>query len=267
MFSIGEEARKVYEDAQNMLKTLIQQKKLQARGVVGFWPAQSIQDDIHLYSEDAVPEAAEPIATFHGLRQQAEKDSASTDAYHCLADFIAPLHSGVRDYLGLFVVACFGVDELSHAYEEECDDYSSIMAKALGDRLAEAFAEELHERVRRELWAYCSSEQLNTADLRRLRYEGIRPAPGYPSQPDHTEKLTMWRLADVERCTGIRLTESLAMSPASAVSGLYFSNPKSKYFAVGKISKDQIEDYALRKNMSVAEAEKWLGPILGYDTD
>lgn len=164
-------------------------------------------------------------------------------------------------------MACFGVEELSKAYEDDGDDYSSIMVKALGDRLAEAFAEELHERVRRELWAYCGSEQLGVTDLRKLRYEGIRPAPGYPSQPDHTEKLTMWRLANIEQATGIRLTESLAMAPASAVSGLYFSNVKSKYFAVGKISKDQIEDYALRKNMSVAEVEKWLGPILGYDTD
>ncbi|KAK2501751.1 hypothetical protein MC885_001713 [Smutsia gigantea] len=265
--TVGEEAKRVYDDAQNMLKALVSQKKLQARGVVGFWPAQSVQDDVHVYADGAVPQAAEPIATFYGLRQQAEKDSACTDPHHCLSDFIAPLHSGVRDYLGLFAVACFGVEELSRAYEEECDDYSSIMVKALGDRLAEAFAEELHERVRRELWAYCSSEQLDVADLRRLRYGGIRPAPGYPSQPDHTEKLTMWRLADIERVTGIRLTESLAMAPASAVSGLYFSNLKSKYFAVGKISKDQIEDYALRKNMSVAEVEKWLGPILGYDID
>ncbi|KAL2770654.1 methionine synthase isoform 2 [Daubentonia madagascariensis] len=265
--TVGEEAKKVYDDAQNMLNTLISQKKLQARGVVGFWPAQSVQDDIHLYAEDAVPQAAEPIATFYGLRQQAEKDSASTEPYHCLSDFVAPLHSGVRDYLGLFAVACFGVQELSKAYEDDSDDYSSIMVKALGDRLAEAFAEELHERVRRELWAYCGSERLDVADLRRLRYEGIRPAPGYPSQPDHTEKLTMWKLADIEQATGIRLTESLAMAPASAVSGLYFSNLKSKYFAVGKISKDQIEDYASRKNMSVAEVEKWLGPILGYDTD
>ncbi|XP_007452996.1 PREDICTED: methionine synthase isoform X2 [Lipotes vexillifer] len=265
--AVGEEAKKVYDDAQNMLQALISQKQLHARGVVGFWPAQSSQDDIHLYAEGAAPQAVEPIATFYGLRQQAEKDSASADPYLCLSDFIAPLHSGVPDYLGLFAVACFGVEELSKAYEEECDDYSSIMVKALGDRLAEAFAEELHARVRRELWGYCGGEQLAVADLRRLRYEGIRPAPGYPSQPDHTEKLTMWRLADVERHTGIRLTESLAMAPASAVSGLYFSNLRSRYFAVGKISKDQIEDYALRKSMSVAEVEKWLGPILGYDTE
>uniref|UniRef100_A0A671G1T4 Methionine synthase n=1 Tax=Rhinolophus ferrumequinum TaxID=59479 RepID=A0A671G1T4_RHIFE len=200
--TVGEEAKKVYDDAQNMLKELISEKKLQARGVVGFWPAQSVQDDIHLYAEGAEPAAAQPIATFHGLRQQAKKDSAGTEPYLCLSDFVAPLHSGLRDHLGLFAVACFGVEELSRAYEEQHDDYSSIMAKALGDRLAEAFAEELHERVRRELWAYCSCEQLDVVDLRRLRYGGIRPAPGYPSQPDHTEKLTMWKLADIEQCTG-----------------------------------------------------------------
>ncbi|XP_006895431.1 PREDICTED: methionine synthase [Elephantulus edwardii] len=265
--TVGEEAKKVYNDAQSMLEALISQRKLQARGVVGFWPAQSVQDDIHVYAKDVGSPAAEPMATFYGLRQQAEKDSVSADPHLCLSDFIAPLGSGVQDYLGLFAVACFGVEELSKAYEAECDDYSSIMVKALGDRLAEAFAEELHERVRKELWAYCGSEQLDMTGLRRLRYEGIRPAPGYPSQPDHTEKLTMWRMADIEGCTGIRLTESLAMVPASAVSGLYFSNPKSRYFAVGKISKDQVEDYAMRKSMSVAEVEKWLGPILGYDTD
>uniref|UniRef100_A0A4X2K5K5 Methionine synthase n=1 Tax=Vombatus ursinus TaxID=29139 RepID=A0A4X2K5K5_VOMUR len=238
--TVGEEARKVYDDAHNMLKVLISQKKLQARGIVGFWPAQSVQDDIHLYAEDAVPQSAEPIATFHGLRQQAEKDSASPDPYCCLSDFIAPLESGVHDYLGLFAVACFGVDELSKTYEEQCDVYSSIMAKALGDRLAEAFAEELHERVRKELWAYSDSEQLNIADLRKIWYEGIRPAPGYPSQPDHTEKVTMWRLGHIAETTGIELTESLAMAPASAVCGLYFANQNSRYFSVGKISKDQV---------------------------
>ncbi|NXD15987.1 METH synthase, partial [Nothocercus nigrocapillus] len=265
--TVGEEAKRVYNDAQNLLKTLINQKKLQARGVVGFWPAQSVQDDIYLYAvEDAVG-SMEPIAKFYGLRQQAEKDSACTDPYYCLSDFIAPLGSGVRDYLGLFAVACFGVDELCHEYRKQDDEYSIIMVKALGDRLAEAFAEELHERVRRELWACCSSEQLSLSELRRVKYEGIRPAPGYPSQPDHTEKLTMWKLANVEEATGIGLTESLAMTPASAVSGLYFSNPKSKYFAVGKICKDQVEDYALRKKLPVSEVEKWLGPILGYDPE
>ncbi|XP_029449763.1 methionine synthase isoform X2 [Rhinatrema bivittatum] len=265
--TVGEEAKRLYDDAQSLLTTLITQKKLQTRGIVGFWPAQSEQDDIHIYTEEAQPQFASPIATFYGLRQQAEKDSSSTDPYFCLSDFIAPKASGVHDYLGLFAVACFGVEALSKVYEKQCDDYNSIMVKALGDRLAEAFAEELHERVRKEFWGYCISEELDVSDLRKIRYEGIRPAPGYPSQPDHTEKLTMWKLANIEEKTGIRLTESLAMFPAAAVSGLYFSNPKSKYFAVGKISKDQVEDYAHRKNMPEAEVEKWLGPILSYDTE
>uniref|UniRef100_A0A8D0HEK4 Methionine synthase n=1 Tax=Sphenodon punctatus TaxID=8508 RepID=A0A8D0HEK4_SPHPU len=264
---VGEEAKRVYNDAQNLLNTLISEKKLQAKGLVGFWPAQSVQDDIHLYATEEALLSAEPVAKFYGLRQQTEKDSACTDPYYCLSDFIAPLNSGVHDYLGLFAVACFGVDELCKEYEKQFDDYSIIMVKALGDRLAEAFAEELHESVRKELWAYCDNEQMNLSDLRRIRYEGIRPAPGYPSQPDHTEKLTMWKLADIEETTGIQLTESLDMTPASAVSGLYFSSLKSKYFAVGKICKDQVEDYALRKNLPVAEVEKWLGPILGYDID
>ncbi|XP_010140607.1 PREDICTED: methionine synthase [Buceros rhinoceros silvestris] len=265
--TVGEEAKRVYNDAQNLLRTLINQKKLQARGVIGFWPAQSVQDDIYLYAVEEAVGTSEPIAKFYGLRQQAEKDSACTDPYYCLSDFIAPLDSGICDYLGLFAVACFGVDELCKEFRKQDDEYSIIMVKALGDRLAEAFAEELHERVRRDFWAYCSTEQLDLSDLRKIKYEGIRPAPGYPSQPDHTEKLTMWKLANIEETTGIGLTESLAMIPASAVSGLYFSSPKSKYFAVGKICKDQAEDYARRKNLPVAEVEKWLGPILGYDTE
>uniref|UniRef100_A0A8D0E9X5 Methionine synthase n=1 Tax=Salvator merianae TaxID=96440 RepID=A0A8D0E9X5_SALMN len=263
----GEEAKKVYEDAQNLLKTLIAKNKFKAKGLVGFWPAQSVQDDIYLYATEEELQSSEPIAKFYGLRQQAERDSSSTDPYYCLSDFIAPLTSGVSDYLGLFAVACFGVEELCAEYEKQSDDYSIIMVKALGDRLAEAFAEELHERVRKEFWAYSENEQLDFSDLRRIRYDGIRPAPGYPSQPDHTEKLTMWKLANIEEATGIQLTESLAMLPASAVSGLYFSNPESKYFSVGKILKDQIEDYALRKNMTVPEVEKWLGPILGYEPE
>uniref|UniRef100_A0A8C0VGQ6 Methionine synthase n=1 Tax=Cyanistes caeruleus TaxID=156563 RepID=A0A8C0VGQ6_CYACU len=265
--TVGEEAKRVYNDAQDLLKTLINEKKLQARGVVGFWPAQSVQDDIYLYAVEEAVGSSEPVAKFYGLRQQAEKDSACTDPYYCLSDFIAPLDSGICDYLGLFAVACFGVDDLCSEFRKQDDEYNIIMVKALGDRLAEAFAEELHERVRREFWAYSSSEQLDLSSLRKIKYEGIRPAPGYPSQPDHTEKLTMWKLANIEETTGIGLTESLAMIPASAVSGLYFSSPNSKYFAVGKICKDQVEDYALRKNLSVAEVEKWLEPILGYDTE
>ncbi|XP_068088243.1 methionine synthase [Hyperolius riggenbachi] len=265
--TVGEEAKRVYDDAQKLLQILIRERKFEARGVVGIWPAQSVQDDILLYAAEDVLHASEPIATFYCLRQQAEKDSASTEPYYCLSDFIAPRESGVRDYLGIFAVAIFGVEELSKMYENKGDDYNSIMVKALGDRLAEAFAEELHERVRKELWGFCDSEDLSVADLRKIRYEGIRPAPGYPSQPDHTEKLIMWTLANIEDCTGIQLTESLAMSPAAAVSGLLFSSPMSKYFAVGKIGKDQVEDYSRRKGLLVEEVEKWLGPILSYDPD
>ncbi|XP_063774129.1 methionine synthase [Pseudophryne corroboree] len=265
--TVGEEAKRVYDEAQNLLQVLICRRNFEARGIVGIWPAQSMQDDIMLYAGEDVLHSSEPIATFYGLRQQAEKDSASTDPYYCLSDFIAPADSGVSDYLGIFAVAIFGVEELSKAYENKGDDYNSIMVKALGDRLAEAFAEELHERVRKDLWGYCDAEDLNVADLRKIRYEGIRPAPGYPSQPDHTEKVTMWKLANIEEATGIKLTESLAMSPAAAVSGLIFSCPVSKYFAVGKIDKDQVEDYSRRKHLPVEEVEKWLGPILSYDPD
>ncbi|KAK6489234.1 methionine synthase [Huso huso] len=263
--TVGEEAKNVFKDAQKLLNTLIDNKKIQAKGLVGFWPAQSVGDDIHVYAEDVMPRSGEPVAKFYGLRQQVEKDSSSTDPYYCLSDFVAPLQSGVPDYIGLFAVACFGAEELSKEFEKHYDDYNSIMVKALADRLAEAFAEELHHRVRRELWGYDCREQLEASDMHKVRYEGIRPAPGYPSQPDHTEKLSMWNLAGIEEKTGIQLTESLAMTPAAAVSGLYFSSPKSTYFAVGKITKEQVQDYAFRKRVSTAEIEKWLGPILGYD--
>uniref|UniRef100_A0A8C7HTG7 Methionine synthase n=1 Tax=Oncorhynchus kisutch TaxID=8019 RepID=A0A8C7HTG7_ONCKI len=195
------------------------------------------------------------------------KDSASSDPYYCLSDFVAPRASRVSDYMGMFAVAVFGAEELSKQFETQGDDYNSIMVKALADRLAEAFAEELHARVRRELWGYSMEENLPTEDMHRIRYEGIRPAAGYPSQPDHTEKTAMWTLGEVEEKTGIKLTESLAMTPAAAVSGLYFSHPKATYFAVGKVTREQVEDYAGRKEMPVSEVERWLGPILGYDTD
>ncbi|XP_067844814.1 methionine synthase isoform X2 [Heptranchias perlo] len=265
--TVGEEAKKVFQDAQNMLNTLIEEKRLKARGIIGFWPAQSVGDDIHLFAEDIFPHTGEPVAKFHGLRQQAEKDSISTGLYCCISDFIAPKDSGVPDYIGMFAVACFGAELLSKQYEEDGDDYSSIMVKALADRLAEAFAEEMHARVRKEFWGYSPDESLGAADMHRIKYTGIRPAPGYPSQPDHTEKITMWKLANVEESTGIAMTESLAMTPAAAVSGLYFSSPQSMYFAVGKIAKEQVEDYAARKQMRLEDVEKWLGPILGYDTD
>ncbi|XP_015218329.2 methionine synthase isoform X1 [Lepisosteus oculatus] len=265
--SVGEEARRVFEDAQNLLNSLIVSKRLRTVGLVGFWPAQSVGDDIYVYADDAIPRSMEPVAKFFGLRQQAEKDSSNSEPYYCLSDFVAPLHSGVPDYIGVFAVACCGAEELSREFEEQCDDYSSIMVKALADRLAEAFAEELHMRVRKEFWGYGSEESLHAADMHKIQYQGIRPAPGYPSQPDHTEKMTMWSLANMAEKTGIGLTESLAMTPAAAVSGLYFSSPKSTYFAVGKITKEQVEDYALRKGMPTAEIEKWLGPILGYETE
>ncbi|KAI5103526.1 methionine synthase [Silurus meridionalis] len=265
--TVGEEARRVFDDALKLLNRLIDCKDLQARGVVGFWRAQSHGDDILVYPDDVTPTLSNHTATFFGLRQQAEKDSASSEPYLCLADFVAPLESGVRDYIGLFAVAVFGAEKLSQGFVQQGDDYSSIMVKALADRLAEAFAEELHARVRKEFWGYSEEEDLLASDLHKLRYSGIRPAPGYPSQPDHTEKHTMWRLAQIQEKTGIGLTESLAMTPAAAVSGLYFSNPKSTYFAVGKITKEQVEDYARRKEISVSEAEKWLAPVLAYDTD
>uniref|UniRef100_A0A8C1TQF1 Methionine synthase n=1 Tax=Cyprinus carpio TaxID=7962 RepID=A0A8C1TQF1_CYPCA len=265
--TVGEEARRVHDEALKMLNRLIDSRGLQARGLVGFWAAQSDGDDIHLYADDVTAQNTTPVATFYGLRQQAEKDSASSEPYLCLSDFVAPRGSGVQDYVGLFAVSVFGAEELCQKFEQQGDDYSSIMVKALADRLAEAFAEELHARVRRDLWGYSCEEDLPASDLHRLRYEGIRPAAGYPSQPDHTEKHTMWKLADIQEKTGIALTESLAMTPAASVSGLYFSNPKSCYFAVGKITKEQVEDYAHRKQMEVAEVERWLGPILGYDTD
>ncbi|XP_017339421.1 methionine synthase isoform X1 [Ictalurus punctatus] len=265
--TVGEHARRVFDEAQRLLNRLIDSKGLQGRGIVGFWRAQSHGDDILVYTDDATPTLSNHTATFYGLRQQAEKDSACSDPYFCLADFVAPLESGVKDYVGLFAVGVFGAEKLSQEFVQQGDDYNSIMVKALADRLAEAFAEELHARVRKEFWAYSKEEDLEASDLHKVRYSGIRPAPGYPSQPDHTEKRTMWTLAQIQEKTGISLTESLAMSPAAAVSGLYFANPKSTYFAVGKITKEQAEDYARRKEIPVTEAEKWLAPNLAYDTD
>jgi len=260
---VGEEAKKLYDDAKHMLKEIRVEGLFQCRGVAGFYKARSVGDDIHV---DVEGSGAGSGVVLHGLRQQAEKDSAAAeDPYLCVSDFIAPEESGVEDYVGMFAVACFGAEELSKRYEEELDDYRSIMAKALADRLAEAFAEELHERVRVDLWGYCGEEELGAEDLHKIKYEGIRPAPGYPSQPDHLEKEAMWSLLDASSAAGIELTESLAMHPAAAVSGIYFAHPKSSYFAVGKICRDQIEDYAARKKQDVALLERWLGPNLAYD--
>ena len=203
------------------------------------------------------------VALSHSLRQQAQK--AKTVPNIALADFIAPVETGIQDYIGGFAVSVFGAEAKATAFEQDHDDYSSIMVKALADRLAEAFAELLHEKVRTSYWGYDRDEQLSNEELIRERYKGIRPAPGYPACPDHTEKITLFKLLNAQNATGVGLTESLAMTPAASVSGWYFSHPESKYFGLGKIEKDQIQSYAERKGISVEEAEKWLSPNLNYD--
>ena len=230
---------------------------LVAKGVYGFWPANSNGDDIELYRDET---RSELVATFHQLRQQMQKPSGQFN--HCLADYIAP--KGRPDYLGAFAVtAGHQADELARQFEEDHDDYNAIMTKALADRLAEAFAEYLHKQVRRE-WGYGLSEQLTTDDLIHEKYRGIRPAAGYPACPDHTEKATLFELLHAEKDAGIQLTESFAMWPGASVSGLYFSHPEAKYFGVGKIDRDQVLDYQVRKGMPLEALERWLGPNLNY---
>ena len=257
----GEAARQLYEDAKAMLSQLIREKWLTASGVVGFWPANSTGDDIEVYADET---RKKRVATLHTIRQQMDRDRDRPNL--ALADFVAPKETGLADYVGGFAVtAGIGEEEVARRFERANDDYSKIMVKALADRLAEAFAEALHEKVRRELWGYAPEERLTNEELIAEAYAGIRPAPGYPAQPDHSEKRTLFTLLDAEKATGLKLTESYAMWPAAAVSGLYFSHPDARYFGVGKIGRDQIEDYASRKGWSVAEAERWLSPILNYD--
>ncbi|WFU40409.1 methionine synthase [Bradyrhizobium sp. CB82] len=257
---VGEVARSLYDDARKMLDTIVKEKWFRARATIGFWPANADGDDIVLYADD---NRTRKIATLHTLRQQLEKREGRFNA--ALSDFIAPTDAGVPDYVGGFVVtAGIGEDAVADRFKKANDDYSSILCKALADRLAEAFAERMHARVRREFWAYAPDEQLSNEDLILEKYQGIRPAPGYPAQPDHTEKKTLFALLDAESTAGVKLTESFAMWPGSSVSGLYFSHPESFYFGVGKIERDQVEDYAARKEMSVAEVERWLAPILNY---
>jgi len=257
---VGEQAMRLFEDAQAMLKEIVAQKSLQAVGVVAFYPAQSVGEDIDVFEDE---ECTTKLATFFGLRQQAEK--ATDEPYVALGDFVAPAGTGVKDYIGLFAVSAgFGLDEMIVRFKANHDDFSVIMAQALADRLAEAFAEKLHADVRRKLWGYSKDEKLDTSDLLKIKYQGIRPAPGYPTQPDHTEKTTMWNLMKIKETSGIELTESLAMLPAASVSGLYFANEHAKYFAVGKVAKDQLEDYARRKGRPVEETEKWLSANLSY---
>ncbi|MEN4564805.1 methionine synthase [Pantoea agglomerans] len=259
---VGEEAQRLFADANAMLDKLSQQSLLKPRGVVGIFPANRVGDDIHLYSDERRDEI---VCVSHHLRQQTEK----TDfANYCLADFVAPKSSGKADYLGAFAVTG-GLEEdaLAEAYDRQHDDYNKIMVKALADRLAEAFAEYLHERVRKVIWGFAPNENLSNEELIRENYQGIRPAPGYPACPEHTEKAAIWRLLAVEEQTGMKLTESFAMWPGASVSGWYFSHPDSRYFAVAQIQRDQVEDYAVRKGMSLTEVERWLAPNLGYDAD
>jgi 5-methyltetrahydrofolate--homocysteine methyltransferase len=259
---IGEAAGSLYADATRMLEQLVEEKWLRARAVVGFFPANaSGDDDIAVFTDDARHTA---LARLHHLRQQ--KSKPQNHAQSCLADFVAPASSGRADYLGAFAVtAGIGIDEHVARFEAAHDDYSSIMLKALADRLAEALAERMHERVRRELWGYAPLERLDGAGLIGEAYQGIRPAPGYPACPEHTEKATLWRLLDPEKNAGIRLTESFAMFPTAAVSGFYFSHPQAHYFGVGQIDRDQVVSYAQRKGWTLAEAERWLAPNLGYE--
>jgi len=270
----GEEARKLFADAQELLEKIVTGKRIAARGVYGFFPANRVGDDVELYTDESRKKV---LTTFHFLRQQIVKEDGTSN--WCLADFVAPREGrhvagpnirdggtpSLPDHLGAFAVTTgHGIDELVKKFKADHDDYNAIMAEALADRLAEAFAEFLHRRVREE-WGYGKTEKLTTEDLIGEKYRGIRPAAGYPACPDHTEKEILWKLLEVEKNTGIQLTESCAMWPASSVSGLYFAHPESKYFAVGKLGRDQVLDYHLRKGMTLQEIERWLGPYLNYD--
>jgi len=253
----GAEATKLFNDAQKMLDKIISEKWLQAKAVIGIYPANTVNDD----DTEVYDEKGNVIATFHSLRQQSKKPAGQYNI--ALSDFVAP--KGKQDYIGSFALTTgIGIDEHVARFEKDHDDYSAIMLKALADRLAEAFAELMHKKVRTEIWGYAKDENLKNEDLIKEEYAGIRPAPGYPAQPDHTEKNTIWKLLDVEKNTGIILTESLAMVPTAAVSGLYFAHPQSHYFGIGKLNKEQIEDYAKRKNMKVEDVERWLGSVLAY---
>jgi 5-methyltetrahydrofolate--homocysteine methyltransferase len=258
--TVGTEARKLFDDARRMLDEIVAQESLEARGVYGFFPANSEGDDILLYTDD---ERKTESGRVHTLRQQWERRGQST--FHALADFIAPTSSGRKDYLGAFAcTAGHGCAEIAARHDRDHDDYNSIMVKALADRLAEAFAEWLHKRARDD-WGFGKSEGLDNEALIAEGYRGIRPAPGYPACPDHTEKPALFALLGATEAAGMNLTESFAMTPAASVCGLYFGHPESRYFAVDRITRDQVEDYAARKGMPVADVERWLAPNLGYD--
>ena len=258
---VGEEATRLFEDAQKMLQQIVDEKWLKARAVIGFFPANSVGDDIEIYEDD---ERAEVKTVLHHLRQQMAKPSDRPNS--CISDFVAPKDSGKKDYIGAFAVtAGIGIDEHVKRFEDDHDDYNSILLKALADRLAEAFAECLHHRVRKEFWAYAPEEEYSNDELIKEVYQGIRPAPGYPACPDHTEKATLWSLIEPDKNAGITITESFAMMPTAAVSGFYFSHPDAKYFGTGKIQRDQVADYAKRKGDNLQTVERWLAPVLDYD--
>jgi 5-methyltetrahydrofolate--homocysteine methyltransferase len=259
---VGKEARSLFADAQAMLKKIITEKWLQARAVIGIFPANSINDDdVELYTDD---DRSEVRTVFHFLRQQMNRRREA--ANFCLADYIAPKDSGVEDYIGAFAVTTgIGIEDKIEEFEADHDDYNSILLKALADRLAEAFAERMHERVRKEFWGFAPAENLSNTEMIKEEYRGIRPAPGYPACPDHTEKRTLWQLIEPDLNAGITLTESFAMLPTAAVSGFYFSHPEARYFGTGKLARDQVKDYARRKGLNIEEAERWLSPVLGYD--
>ncbi|HIB55614.1 MAG TPA: methionine synthase, partial [Alphaproteobacteria bacterium] len=254
----GEAARALYDDACRLLEQVIAEKWLTASGVLGFFPAAGVGDDIEVYSDDTQRNL---MARLHHLRQQRRKRPGLSN--DCLSDLMAPQNANVRDYIGGFAVtAGLGLDEHVARFESQHDDYNAIVLKALADRLAEAFTERLHQRVRTEFWSYAPDENLEKKDLIAETYRGIRPAPGYPACPDHTEKETLWKLLDVEQATGIRITDAFAMLPMASVSGWYFSHPKARYFSVGKIGRDQAEDYATRKGWTMAQTERWLSANL-----
>ena len=259
---VGAEAQKLYADATALLERMVSEKWVSANAVIGFWPANAVGDDIELFTDDS---RHERLTMLHTLRQQIARDPSRNRAHMALADFVAPKETGLADYVGGFAVTSgLGEEEAIEKHTKPHDDYTRIMIKALADRLAEAFAEHMHQRVRKELWGYVPNEALDNAALIAEKYQGIRPAPGYPAQPDHTEKATLFNLLDATNAAGIELTESYAMWPGSSVSGLYFSHPESHYFGVGKVERDQVEDYAARKGWPVAEAERWLAPVLNY---
>jgi 5-methyltetrahydrofolate--homocysteine methyltransferase len=270
---VGPSARSLFSDAQAMLRKIVEEKWLKVRAVVGFFPANSNgAEDINIWTADGGPRPeagsrkpeGSPLAVIHTIRQQMVKGDGRPNV--ALADFVAPCSTGLTDWMGMFAVTTgIGVDEKVAEFGAVHDDYSSIMVKALADRLAEALAERLHERVRREFWGYAPDEHLDNSAIIREQYQGIRPAPGYPACPDHTEKKTLFELLGATERAGIELTESFAMFPTAAVSGYFFWNPQSRYFGVGRIERDQAEDYARRKGMELKDVERWLAPILAYD--